>query len=55
MDHTGRKYCLWTKSEEEKLLHLNDVIGGDIKALMKFFPDRSPESLRQKIKKIKVK
>ena len=55
MDHTGRKYCPWTKSEEEKLLHLNDVIGGDIKALMKFFPDRSPESLRQKIKKIKVK
>ena len=40
MDHTGRKYYPWTISEE-KLHHLNDVIGGYI-STNEIFPDWSP-------------
>ena len=45
MDPTGRKYCTWTKGEEEKLLMLHDACGGNINKIMKYFPERSPESL----------
>ena len=53
MDPAGRKYCSWTKGEEEKLKALHDACGGNINKIMKYFPERSPESLKQKIKKLK--
>ena len=52
MVHTRRKNFPWAKSEE-KLHRLNDTIGEGIKKLIKFFLDQSPESLKQKIKKLK--
>ena len=55
MDQTGRKYCPWTKKEEKKLMDLNSDFGGDIYKLMKYFPDRSPESIKMKIKRMNVK
>ena len=55
MDNTGRRYCPWTKNEEEKLSQLNKDSGGNIPKIMKYFPDRSPESLKQKIKNMKFK
>lgn len=52
MDHTGRKYCPWTKGEEEKLIMLKDIYNGNINKIMKYFPERSPDSIRQKIRNL---
>ena len=55
MDHTGRKYCPWTKCEEKKLIDLHNDFNGNINKMIKYFPERSPDSLKQKIKNLKVK
>ena len=54
MDHTGRKYCPWMKSEEKKLIDLHNDFNGNINKMMKYFPERSPDSLKQKIKNLRI-
>ena len=55
MDVTGRKYCPWTKNEEDELNKLNFDLHGDISKIIKYFPNRSPDSLRSKLNKMNVK
>ena len=55
MDSTGRRYCPCTKREEEKLLNMNKYFEGNISKVMKYFPNRSPDSLIKKIQNLNVK
>ena len=55
MDVTGRKYCPWTEAEEEELKKMSSDFHGYISKIIKYFPNRSPDSLKAKLNKLNVK